>query len=107
MRDRPFIFIPQIGAPLVYFKPRALLIYLRDQFNLQTGEIDCCVMAPLESLLREECWEAKDSVREQIRLVKKAFQWQKNGEAKLWPLEAAENAIAATAGAAEQHLLLW
>lgn len=83
MRDRPFIFIPQIGAPLVYFKPRAMLIYLRDQFHLQTGEIDCCVMAPLESLLREECWEAKDSVREQSRLVKKAFQWQKNSEAKL------------------------
>ena len=40
-------------------------------------------MAPLASLLREVCWEAKDSVREQIRLVKKAFQWQKNGEAKL------------------------
>ena len=40
-------------------------------------------MATLESLLRKECWEAKDSVREQSRLVKKAFQWQKNSEAKL------------------------
>ena len=60
-------------------------ISLRKQFNLQTGEIDCCVMMLLASLHLGGWREAKNNVVALIRLVEKALQRQEeNGETKLW-----------------------